>query len=119
MPRTSTRRSVRRVRRLLFLLFASAGPLAAQEGVPWRASYFPYLFGDPNTGLMLVGHYQLARQADSDARVPFDGIFSAEGAAGVHGSWLLTARFRAPLLVKGWRFAGEPPGGGGGELGGA
>lgn len=107
MPRTSTKRSVRRVRRLLLLLLASAGPLAAQAGEPWRAWYFPYLFGDPNTGIMLVGHYQLARQADYEARVPFDGIFSAEGGAGLHGSWLVTARFRAPLLVKGWRFAGD------------
>src|SRR5437867_8271193 len=106
-PPTSTSRGVHRVRRLSFLLFLAAGPLAAQDRVPWRAGYFPYLFGDPNTGLMLVGHYQLARQADYDARVPFDGIFLAEAGASLHGSWFVAARLRAPLLVRGWRLAGD------------
>jgi surface antigen Omp85-like protein len=95
------------VRRLALLLLLGAGPLAAQDHVPWRAGYFPYLFGDPNTGLMLVGHYQFARQADYDARVPFDGILSADAGASLHGSWFATARFRAPLLVRGWRLAGD------------
>ncbi len=95
------------MRRLPLLLLLAAGPLAAQNPVPWRAGYFPYLFGDPNTGLMLVGHYQLARQADYDARVPFDGIFSAEAGASLYGSWFVTARLRAPLVVRGWRLAGD------------
>src|ERR1043166_7911289 len=106
-PPTSTSRGVHRVRRLPFLLLLAAGPLAAQDGVPWRPAYFPYLFGDPNTGLMLVGHFQLARQADYEARVPFDAILSAEAGASLHGSRFVTARFRAPLLVKGWRLAGD------------
>ncbi|PYP41056.1 MAG: hypothetical protein DMD43_07375 [Gemmatimonadetes bacterium] len=95
------------MRRLSFLFLLAAGPLAAQDRVPWRAGYFPYLFGDPNTGLMLVGHYQLARQADYEARVPFDAILSAEAGASLHGSRFVTARFRAPLLIKGWRIAGD------------
>ena len=95
------------MRRLPLLLLLAAGPLAAQDPVPWRPAYFPYLFGDPNTGLMLVGHYQLARQADYDARVPFDAILSAEAGASLHGSRFATARFRAPLLIKGWRIAGD------------
>ncbi len=85
----------------------AAAPLAAQSAAPWRASYYPYLFGNPSTGLELVAHYQFARQADYEARVPFDGIFSAEAGASLHGSWFVTTKFRAPLLVQGWRFAAD------------
>jgi hypothetical protein len=94
------------VRPLLALgFFLAATPLSAQEGVPWRASYFPYPIGNPTTGLMLVGHWHLARQADYQARVPFDGIFSAEAGWSTNNSRFIGAKFRAPQLVPGWRFA--------------
>ena len=94
------------MRRLLALgLFLAATPLSAQEGVPWRSSYFPYPIGNPTTGVMLVGHYHHARQADFDARVPFDGIFSAEGGWSTNNSRFVGVTFRAPRLVPGWRFA--------------
>ncbi len=94
------------MRRLLALgLFLAATPLSAQEGVPWRASYFPYPIGNPTTGLMLVGHYHLARQADFEARVPFDGIFSADAGWSTNNSRFIGAKFRAPRLLPGWRFA--------------
>jgi hypothetical protein len=88
-------------------LLLVAAPLQAQDAVPWRASYFPYVIGNPTTGLMLVAHYNLGRQADYSARVPFDGIVSADAGWSTNGSRFLSARFRAPLLVAGWRFAAD------------
>ncbi len=96
------------MRRFLSLaLLLAAAPLAAQDGVPWRASYFPYVIGNPSTGLMLVGHYHLARQAEYGARVPFDGIFSTDAGWSTNNSRFVLAKFRAPLLVPGWRFAAD------------
>jgi len=95
--------AVRRV--FAFALLLAAAPLSAQDAVPWRASYYPFLIGNPSTGLMLVGHYHLARTAAYEARVPFDGIFSADGGWSTNNSRFVTAKFRAPLLVPGWRFA--------------
>ncbi len=98
-------------------LLLVAAPLSAQDGVPWRASYFPYLIGNPSTGLMLVGHYHVARPAEYEARVPFDGIFSAEAGWSTNNSRFVAARFRGPLLVPGWRFAGDAGAGREGSFG--
>lgn len=95
------------MRRLGLLLLCAASPLAAQDAAPWRTSYYPYLVGNPSTGLMLVGHLHVARQADYEARVPFDGIISFEGGIGARSSRFATARFRGPLLLKNWRFAAD------------
>ena len=89
----------------LLLLVLVAGPLAAQEPFPWRLSDFPYLMGDPTNGLLVIGHIQLAREADYDARFPFDGYLGAEAAYGTRGSRFLTLKFRAPALMAHWRFA--------------
>lgn len=90
-----------------------AGPLAAQdttasapmEKAQWRTNYFPYLLGNPTTGLMLVAHLDYFRQADYFDRVPHDGIITLDGAISAQGSWSLIGRLRAPQLVKGFRFA--------------
>lgn len=90
-----------------------AASLAAQdttaatpvEKAPWRTNYFPYLLGNPTTGLMLVAHIEHFRQADYFARVPHDGIISLDGAISAQGSRALIGRLRAPQLVPGWRFA--------------
>lgn len=78
---------------------------APMEKAPWRTNYFPYLFGNPTTGLMLVAHLDYFRQADYFARVPHDGIISLDGAISAQGSWSLIGKLRAPLLVSGFRFA--------------
>ena len=96
---------MRRLGALALLLLAP--PLSAQVGAPWRASYYPYLMGNSSTGLLLVGHYHLARPAEYEARVPFDGIFSAEAGWSTNNSRFVAARFRGPLLVPGWRFAAD------------
>lgn len=90
-----------------------AASLAAQdttaaapvEKAPWRTNYFPYLLGNPTTGLMLVAHVDHFRQTDYFARVPHDGIISLDGAISAQGSRSLIGRLRAPQLVPGWRFA--------------
>jgi hypothetical protein len=56
---------------------------------------------------MLAARYQYGQQADHDARVPFDGIFSVDAGASALGSRFIWARFRAPLLRDGWRFAAD------------
>ena len=94
-------------------LWGLAIPLAAQdsmpapEPLPWRVNYFPYLIGNTTTGLMLIGHFDYSRHADYFARVPYDGIFSIEGGISAQGSRLLTATFRAPGLLPGWRLAAD------------
>jgi hypothetical protein len=95
--------------RFLFplLVLAAAGRLTAQDALPWRANYFPYLIGNPATGAMLVGHFDVGRQADYDARVVYDGIFTAEAGISAQGSRFVTARFRAPQLRPGWRLAAD------------
>lgn len=92
---------------------AAASPLAAQDTTmaapvdkaPWRTNYFPYFMGNPTTGLMLVGHVDYFRQAEYDARVPHDAIFTVDGTISAQGSRSLIGRVRAPLLTPGWRFA--------------
>jgi len=90
-----------------------AASLAAQDTTvatpvakaPWRTNYFPYLLGNPTTGLMLVAHIDYFRQADYYDRVPHEGILSFDGTVSAQGSWSLLGRLRAPGLVRGWRFA--------------
>jgi outer membrane protein assembly factor BamA len=78
---------------------------APMEKAPWRTNYFPYLLGNPTTGLMLVAHLDYFRQADYFDRIPHDGILSFDGTVSAQGSWSLIGRLRAPGLARGWRFA--------------
>lgn len=89
-----------------------AAPLAAQDSTvaepiptPWRTNYFPYLIGNRATGLMLVAHLDYFRQADYFARVPNDAFVAVDAGISAQGSRFLAGRFRAPQLVRGWRFA--------------
>jgi hypothetical protein len=85
-----------------------APALAAQdEGNPWRVSDFPYLMGDPTNGLLVIGHIQYAKEADYDARVPYDGYIGLEAAWGTRSSRYLTLKYRAPTQYKGWRLAAD------------
>ena len=93
------------MRRLLLGLLLAATPLAAQEANPWRLSDFPYFMGDPTNGVLIIGHAHLARDADYESRLPFDGYLGLEGAYGTRGSRFATLKFRAPFLVRAWRFA--------------
>jgi hypothetical protein len=95
-------------RALLAAMLWAAAPLGAVAAqAPWAISYFPYPFGNPTTGPMLVARFQVAQQADYFARVPFTGIFSVEAGASTLGSRFARTRFHAPGLVDGWRFLAE------------
>lgn len=89
-----------------------AAPLSAQDSTvapadpaPWRTNYFPYLIGNPATGLMLVAHLDYFRQADYFARVPNDAFVAVDAGISAQGSRFVLGRFRAPQLLNGWRFA--------------
>ena len=85
-------------------------PVAGQT--PWKASYFPFVLGDPTSGAMLLAHYQYARQTpypESDTLPPnrfvYDGILTIQGGVSAQGSRFGMVRFHAPGLSDGWRFA--------------
>ncbi len=93
---------------LLFGCLAGPPLLAAQdETIPPRMDWFPYLLGDPNNGLLIIGHWQFARQAEYNSRFPHDWYLGAEGAWGTRGSRMLTLKARAPGLNPNWRLAGD------------
>jgi len=91
----------------LLAALAAAGTVPLRAQVPWVASYYPYVVKGPNDKLSIVLHYHYAQNADYDQPVPFAGSFSAEGGWNADGSLFGVARFKAPLLVEGWRFYGE------------
>ena len=106
--RAERRRAVAAALLLGIACLTRASALAAQEeGNPWRVSDFPYLIGDPTNGLLVIGHVQYAKEADYDARVPYEGYLGLEGGWGTRSSRFLTLKYRAPMLYKGWRFAGD------------
>ena len=84
------------------------GRLTAQDqGNPWRVSDFPYLMGDPTNGLLVIGHIQYAREADYDARLPYEGYLGLEAGWGTRSSRFLVLKYRAPSVYKNWRLAGD------------
>lgn len=99
----------------LLLPIVLAGPLAAQaasdtaatETIPSRMDWFPYLLGDPTHGLLIIAHWQIARQSEYNARFAHDWYLGTEAAWGTRGSRMLTLKFRAPNLVPGWRFSAD------------
>lgn len=105
-----------RVLALVALLGAAsfAAPVSAQDSTvaapdlaPWRTNYFPYLIGNPATGLMLVAHLDHFRQADYFARVPNDAFVAVDAGISAQGSRFVMGRFRAPQLLSGWRLAAD------------
>jgi hypothetical protein len=99
---------MRRSRTLLALVLSLPGISAVATGQePWKASYYPYPLKGPNDKVSLVLHYQYGQAADYTDPVPFNGSVSVEAGANADGSRFLTSRFKAPRLVKGWRFFAE------------
>ncbi len=99
--------------RVAALLFVLAGSSAAAQA-PWKASYFPYVIGNPADGAMLVARVQWTQNAPyflsrTDAAdvvnpISFAGTVSIEAGYGTSGSRFGRVEFRGPGLVKGWRF---------------
>ncbi len=99
---------------LLVLAAGLSTALHAQE--PWRASYFPYPFGSPSDGAMLVFRYQYTQNApyfiekhgeDVINPITFRGALSAEAGIGSLGTRFARLDFRGPGIAKGWRFNGS------------
>lgn len=87
----------------------SAVPLAAQgggRGAPWRDSFYPFFPSLGNNFPLIAIHLEQRRAAaDYYARSPYAGLFSLDVGHGFTGARLAVARFHAPLLKEGWRWA--------------
>lgn len=89
-----------------------AQPALAQE--PWKASYFPYLKGNPGDGVMFIARLQWTQNAPyflskSDQEdvvnpITFRGALAVEAGIGTRGSRFGRVEFRGPGLTPGWRF---------------
>jgi hypothetical protein len=79
-------------------------PAAAQEAMPWRLSYFPYLTGSPNDGVMGMARALWFQQADYGARVTNQREVSLEAGYSTRDAWLARADVALPMLADGWRL---------------
>lgn len=97
----------------LLLLTLCALPLVAQDssstaadpGVPWRTSYFPYFTVSPNDGLMGIARVLVFRQAEYGDRVSLRDAVAFEGGYSTKDAWMLRGRVDMPMLADGWRLA--------------
>ena len=75
-----------------------------QPKSPWRTSYFPYLTGGTNDGPVIafrVHHFQPAEYED---RVTTNAAFTADAGVTLRGGRHIVLKFRAPQLLRNWRF---------------
>ena len=79
-------------------------PAAAQDAMPWRLSYFPYLTGSPNDGVMGVARALWFQQADYGARVTNQREVAVEAGYSTRDAWLARADVALPMLADGWRL---------------
>ncbi|HVX87635.1 MAG TPA: BamA/TamA family outer membrane protein, partial [Gemmatimonadales bacterium] len=87
------------------LAFRPASPLAAQtDQEPWRDSYYPVIAYSGNDGVSFGARYLLTQRAEYNAPYFHRGAMILDASASASGSYLASARFRAPGLARGWRF---------------
>lgn len=79
-------------------------PAVAQEAMPWRLSYFPYLTASPNDGVMGMARALWFQQADYGARVTNQSEVSLEAGYSTRDAWLARADVALPMLADGWRL---------------
>ncbi|HEX5962084.1 MAG TPA: BamA/TamA family outer membrane protein, partial [Gemmatimonadales bacterium] len=75
-----------------------------EPNTPWRTSYFPYLTGGTNDGPVIafrVHHFQPAEYED---RVTTNAAFTADAGVTLRGGRHMILKFRAPQLLRNWRF---------------
>lgn len=97
---------------LLLLISVALVPttLAAQDEAddaplaPWRLSYFPYITGGSNDGPMITARARYWQPAAYEDRVTASGSLDAAAGIAPKGSRYVGAQFRAPQLVRDWRF---------------
>ncbi|MGH7522716.1 MAG: hypothetical protein ACREK8_00200 [Gemmatimonadales bacterium] len=91
----------------LALSAASLSPASAQDttqAYPWRLSYFPYVVGSPNDGLMPLGRVVWFQASRWDARTSVDREVAIEGGYSTRDAWLLRIQGNFPRLAPGWRL---------------
>jgi outer membrane protein assembly factor BamA len=71
----------------------------------WRTSYFPYLTGGANDSPLLAFRLRHWQPAEYEARTTYTGALNADAGIAPKGSRFVSAQFKAPGLVDGWRFA--------------
>lgn len=76
--------------------------LSLEAGPPWRMSYFPYITGTGGD-IMLAARVRRWQPAEIEDRVTYRGALTLDAGYGIHGSWLASARFDAPLLTPNLR----------------
>ena len=80
-------------------------PLEDEPGARWRTSYFPYLTGGANDSPLLAFRLRHWQPADYEARTTYTGALNLDAGIAPKGSRFVSAQFKAPGLVDGWRLA--------------
>ncbi len=100
---------MRRLALLILTLFPIA--LAAQTPdedeeplAPWRLSYFPYITGGVNDAPVVAARIRYWQPAGYEDRVTANASLDAGAGIAPKGSRYLGVQFRAPQLVRDWRF---------------
>jgi hypothetical protein len=90
---------------LALLVGASAAPpLAAQDNIPWRLSYFPYLTASPNDGVMGIARAIWFQQAGWGERVTLHEYVAVEAGYSTRDAWVARGTFGSPRFADGWRI---------------
>ncbi len=74
------------------------------SAIPWRTSYFPYLSGGTNDGPVLAFRVRYFQAAEYEDRVTANAALNADVGITSRGSRHLFVQFKAPQLVRNWRF---------------
>lgn len=95
--------------RTLALLAVVAGALptaivSAQDDIPWRLSYFPYLTASPNDGVMGVARAIWFQQAGWGERVTLAQYVAVEAGYSTRDAWKASITYGAPRLTDDWRL---------------
>ncbi|MEO8479332.1 MAG: BamA/TamA family outer membrane protein [Gemmatimonadota bacterium] len=98
-----------RTLRLCALLAMVAGalptaPVSAQDNVPWRLSYFPYLTASPNDGVMGIARAIWFQQAGWGERVTLAQYVAVEAGYSTRDAWKASVTYGAPRLTDDWRL---------------
>lgn len=91
----------------LLAFVVSALPMAtaaAQDNIPWRTSYFPYLTASPNDGVMGIARLLVFQQAGWGERVTLQKYLAVEAGYSTRDAWKASVTYGAPRLTDDWRL---------------
>lgn len=90
---------------LLIALALLPAPASAQtDQEPWLDSYYPVISYSGNDGVSFGARFTYTQRADYSAPYFRRGGLIADASISASGSYLASLRFKAPGLVRGWRF---------------